>query len=76
MLPTLSTILPKGVQSLGRVVATKDLNLEEPPELGPEVTCFLQGSAKNLAEEDIKVPSPEPPNRRVIEVGDLEGPSI
>ena len=43
------------------MAATKDLDLEEPPELGPEVTCFLQGSAKSLGEENVKVPSPEPP---------------
>ena len=42
VLPTLSTILPKGVQSLREVAATEDLHLEEPLELGLEVTCFLQ----------------------------------
>ena len=41
--------------------ATEDLDLEEPPELGPEVTCFLRGSAENSEEEDEKVPSPKPP---------------
>ena len=45
----------------GGAVATEDLNLEEPPELGPEVTCFLQGSAESLEEENMKVPSSEPP---------------
>ena len=48
-------------KSKGDAVATEDLNLEEPPELGPEVTCFLQGSAESLEEEKVKVPSPEPP---------------
>ena len=48
-------------ESKGDVAATEDLNLEELPELGPEVTCFLQGSAKSLEEENMKVPSPEPP---------------
>ena len=42
-------------------VATEDLDLGEPPELVPEVTYFLQGSAKSLGEEDVKAPSPEPP---------------
>ena len=42
-------------------VAMEDSNLEEPPELGPEVTCFLRGSAENSEEEDKKVPSSEPP---------------
>ena len=48
-------------ESKGDAAATEDLNLEEPLELGPEVTCFLQGSAKSLEEENVKVPSPEPP---------------
>ena len=47
-------------ESGGEVVATKDPNLEKPPELGPEVTCFLRGLAKNLEEEEEKVPSPKP----------------
>ena len=57
------------------MAATEDLNLEEPLELGPEVTCFLHGSAKSLGEENMKVP-PQTPNRRVTEVGDLAGSSI
>ena len=48
-------------ESSGEEVATEDPDLEEPPELGPEVTCFLRGSAENLEEEDEKVPMPEPP---------------
>ena len=35
--------------------------MEDPPELGPEVTCFLQGPAEGSEEEDVKVPSPKPP---------------
>ena len=35
--------------------------MEEPLELGPEVTCFLRGLAENLEEEDEKVPPPKPP---------------
>ena len=35
--------------------------MEEPLELGPEVTCFLRGLAENSEEEDKKVYSPEPP---------------
>ena len=42
------------------MAATEDPNLEELPELGPEVTCFLTGSADNLEEEDERVPSPKP----------------
>ena len=34
-------------ESRGEVVATEDANLEELTELGPEVTCFLRGSAEN-----------------------------
>ena len=41
-------------------MANKDLDLEEPLELGPEVTCFLRGSTENSKEEDEKAP-PEPP---------------
>ena len=48
-------------ESKGDAAATEDLNLEEPLELGPEVTCFLQGSAKSSEEENMKAPSPKPP---------------
>ena len=51
----------RSLESEGHTATTEDLNLEEPPELGPEVTCFLQGSAKSLEEENMKAPSPEPP---------------
>ena len=47
--------------SRGEAVATEDLNLEELPELQPEVTCFLQGSAESFGDESMKVPSPKPP---------------
>ena len=55
----------KCLESEGEVAATKDLNLEEPLELGPEVTCLLQGSAKSFGEENMKVPSPEPPKEEL-----------
>ena len=42
-------------------MATEDLNLEEPLELGPEVTCFLQGSAESVGEENLRAPSPKAP---------------
>ena len=42
------------------VMGTKDPDLEEPPELGPEVTSFLRGLVENSEEEE-KVPSPKPP---------------
>ena len=48
-------------ESGGEEAATKDPNLEEPLELGLEVTCFLQGSVKSLGEENMRAPSPEPP---------------
>ena len=38
----------------------KDPDLEEPPELGPEVTCFLRGLAESSEEEE-KAPSPKHP---------------
>ena len=43
-------------ESRGEVAATEDFNLEELLELGPEVTCFLQGSAESSEEENVKVP--------------------
>ena len=51
----------RSLESQGDAVATEDLNLVEPPELGLEVTCFLQGSAESLEEENMKAPSPKPP---------------
>ena len=59
--PIVNITPPKGTQSPGVALATKDPNLEEPPELGPEVTCFLRGSTENSEEEDERAPSPEPP---------------
>ena len=44
----------------GEVTASQDLNLGELPELVPVVTYFLQGLAKSLREETVKVPSPKP----------------
>ena len=48
-------------ESGGEAVVTKDPNLEELLELGPEVNCFLQGSADSLGEQNMKAPSPKPP---------------
>ena len=48
----------RGSESKGGTGATEDLNLEDPLELGPEVTCFLQGPAEGSEEEDVKAPSP------------------
>ena len=53
--------LQKNSESGREAVAAKDPNLEEPLELGPEVTCFLRGLAENSEEEEEKVPSPKPP---------------
>ena len=52
----------KNSESGKEAAATKDLDLEEPPELGLEVTCFLRGSIENFEEEDEKVP-PKPPGK-------------
>ena len=41
-------------------MATEDPDLEEPLELGLEVTSFLRGLAENSEEEE-KAPSPKPP---------------
>ena len=43
------------------MAAIEDSNVEELLELGPEVTCFLRGSAESSEEENVKVPSPKPP---------------
>ena len=60
--PTSNTTPPEETwESYGEAVATEDPDLEELPELGPEVTCFLRGSAENLEEKEEKAPSPEPP---------------
>ena len=54
-MPLTSNItLPGGVQHL-------NFNLETPPDLGPEVNCFLQGLAESSGEEDRRMSSPEPP---------------
>ena len=49
------------MESGREAVATKDPDLKEPPELGPEVTCILRGLAENLEEEEKKMPPHEPP---------------
>ena len=41
-------------------MAIKEPDLEEPPELGLEVTCFLRGLAENSEEEE-EAHSPKPP---------------
>ena len=51
----------RNLESSGEAVAAEDPNLEEPMKLGLEVTSFLRGLAKNLEEEEEKVPSPKPP---------------
>ena len=48
-------------ESSGEARATEDPDLEELPELEPEVACFLRGSAENSEEEEEKAPSPKPP---------------
>ena len=51
----------RNLDSRGEVAATEDPDLEEPLELGLEVTCFLRESAENSEEEDKKAPFPKPP---------------
>ena len=48
----------RSLESGREAVAIEDPNLEEWPELGPEVTCFLRGSAESLEKENMRVPSP------------------
>ena len=51
----------KGPASEEDEEALLDFDLEAPPELGPEIDCFLQGLADSMGEEDRKRSSPEPP---------------
>ena len=51
---------PRSLEPGGEAAAIEDPDLEEPPEMGPEVTCFLQGSAKSLGEENVKCPPLNP----------------
>ena len=46
----------------------EDPDLEELPELGLEVTCFLRDLAENLEEEDKKATSPEPPVKELYKL--------
>ena len=51
----------RGSESEGDAEAMEDFNLGDPPELGLEVPCFLQGPVESSEEEKMKIPSPEPP---------------
>ena len=51
----------RNLESSREAAVMDNANLEEPPEFGPEVTCFLRGSAENSEEEGKRVHSPEPP---------------
>ena len=46
-------------ESSREATAIKDPDLEEMPELGPEVTWFLRGLVENSEKEE-KAPSPKP----------------
>ena len=50
----------RGSESEGNEEAPKDFTLDDPPELGPEVDCFLQGPVESSEEENMKMPSPKP----------------
>ena len=51
----------RGSESKGDKEAHEDSNLEDPLELGLEVTCFLQGPVKSSEQENVKTPSLESP---------------
>ena len=51
----------RGSESKGDMEAMEDFNLEDLPELGPEVICFLQGSVESSEEENMEMPSHLPP---------------
>ena len=65
----------RSLESGGEVATTKDPNLEELLELGPEVTCFFRGSAESLEEENKRAPS-QASSGKVMKVGDMEGWSL
>ena len=50
----------RDLESMENKETPVDFDLGVPPQLGPEVIHFLQGSAKSLEEEDKKAPSLEP----------------
>ena len=54
--PTPYHLARKSHESIGKAAAPEGLDLEEPPELEPEVACFLWESTGNCEEEDEKVP--------------------
>ena len=41
--------------------APEDVNLEDLPELRPEVNCFFWGPVESSEEENMRMPSPKPP---------------
>ena len=43
----------RNLESSREAMATEDLDLEEPLELGPEVACFLRGLAEKSEEEEM-----------------------
>ena len=51
---------PEGSESEGNEKVPEDFNLEDLPELGPEVDCFLWGPVKGSDEENMKISSPKP----------------
>ena len=65
-----------GSESEGDAEATEDLNLEDPLELGPEVTCFLQGPAEKFRRGEYEGALSQTSNRRVGEVSDMESSGI
>ena len=55
----------RGSESDGKEETPKDFDLEDPPELGLEVNCFLQGPVKSSDKENMKMPSPKPPTEEL-----------
>ena len=51
----------RGSESEGNEEAPEDFNLEDLPELGPEVNYFLWGPVKSSDEDNMKMPFPEHP---------------
>ena len=51
----------RGSESKGDAEAMEDFNLEDALELWLEVSCFLQGPIRSSEEENVEMPSHEPP---------------
>ena len=76
MLPILSTILPEGVQSLGERWQPPRISIWRNHWNWGWGHLLPPGVSQEFGRGEHEGALPQTPNRRVTEVGDLEGPSI